>query len=329
MAKRLVLHVGDFKSGSTSIQVCLHRRGVVPQDQSLIYPGRAIGHYRLARAIRSGDEAAIARLSRPLVEEIRASDADVAILSAEHFQDMAPAMTRAWVESWLPELAGDVRVICYVRPHAGFILATYAEQVKLGVRDDEVDAFLDFILPLPRVQFAHRFGSWQREFPDFILRPVVPGLLSGGDVVRDFFEQVLDGPFTLEGEVRANSSLSLGDLALMRRFHRWLPLAGPALREMLALRLQDRLAHRPEPGARRPVFTEAQLDRVRAACGRDAARLDGMFFEGTPMSDALANAKSVPEAPAVEGRVTGRQARALAMLGPALLREAVQRGFRL
>ena len=134
MTSDLVIHLGDRKTGSTSIQKTLTDGLWTSGSRSLYYT--ANGHNGpLAHALATGANAdniqqRFTNLGRRIARH--AAKADVAVVSSEGFEDVSPKTLKMALEAYLPEYAGTVRLIAYVRPHGARVLSGYSEQIKRG-----------------------------------------------------------------------------------------------------------------------------------------------------------------------------------------------------
>ena len=102
MAKTLVLHIGDPKTGTSSIQeVLLHRLFDSPK-RSLTYPNQ-LNCFPLANAISDPDQTdeRAARWGRT-ANWLRDSEADVAVISAEQFFRVDPQALKATLQEFVP-----------------------------------------------------------------------------------------------------------------------------------------------------------------------------------------------------------------------------------
>lgn len=332
MADRLVVHIGDFKTGSTSIQRSLAQMRQQPGAQ-VFYPGQAPSHARLVRVIRSGRAGkGTQQRFRRLARDITRAPAPVAVLSAEHFQMVSPADLAAWLDRWLPDLAAEAQIICYVRPHAEFLISTWAEQTKLGVNHATLESFVPRFLGARAMTYHARFSAWQACFgARFSLRPMIRATLQNGDAVQDFFGQ-LDLPDLILPQVspQSNTSLPFEDVEFLRRFHRVLRNSArhrmkPQARNQLGNRLQAALQTSPLQQAHKITLTPAELDQVRGQCLADAQAMDAQFFDGSPLATALSGAdRLVAPRPDLHRAVRLRHLRALVRTAPRLSGLAVK-----
>lgn len=298
MIKELVLHLGDTKTGSTSIQKALVHRVCAAPGKSILYPS-SNNHVGLAKTLtqKRRFEERMPRFFR-VYEAFQDSDADYGIVSAEHFQFVNPAVLAEAIDAYWPALKDRLRLVAYVRPHAEKFLSTYAERAKLGSAPESQEAFFDSKAASGVFEYAKRFGAWRATFGDrFELRPFVRARMYKGDVIHDFFKYLLGSEeFTVGQVISANTSLTAGQLALLRETHAILnsrieDKKGPRFREargaigrILAEHIRANALGQDTGKLRLPA---ALADRMQDRYAADAAALDAAFFDGTPMSDAL------------------------------------------
>lgn len=316
MIKELVIHLGDTKTGSTSIQNALVRGVCQVPGKTLFYPTRS-NHVALAKTLTKKhrvDQRAD-RFNR-LKTAFMNSDADIGIVSAEHFQFVDPNVLNEAIEAHWPMFRDRLRLVAYVRPHADKLVSTYSERVKLGgAVKGGIEAFFDTNSAINVFRYAERFGRWRTVFGDrFILRPFVRSELYQGDAISDFLRTILgQEDFEITGEIEANTSLTLAQLALMREMHKVLNAAiksrkAPAYSEARAAvgRLTGEYIRRHKLGrnSTKLAIPRSMADAVRARYGADAAAVDAAFFTGTPMTDALAglDRKLVDQPQSLEAR---------------------------
>lgn len=311
MVERLIFHIGDRKSGTTSIQSALLRRIWECPTVRLIYPA-TFNHTGLAKAFLPKErarkpEALENRFTRVAEDIAKDPDADVAVISAEAFEDTDPQDLTAAIATHMPQWADRAEVIAYVRPHAERVVSSWAQQVKMGLTSGTLEEFHTGTLSRGRFFYAPRFGRWRDAFGDrFTLRPMVRSDLRKGDVVADFLHFALGGAdYTLQGEPLRNTALSLGDLALLHRVQTGM---GPNpdrerifhdIGDHLAAYLSGTPAKTPAgAGAARARMHRALAEQTAADYREDAQTLDAEFFDGTPMADALAAAVAAAPDPA-------------------------------
>ncbi len=292
MVKELIFHLGDRKTGSTAIQDALVRGDITCPTHRLFFPA-ATNHIPLAKTLSMPT---MAKERKPrftkVAKRIAAADADIAIISAEHFEVVDPVVLQQTIATFFPDLAGSVRLIAYVRPHADRLVSNYAEQIKLGQFDGTLDDFHTKRLAENPLNYIDRFTHWQQVFGDaFTLRPFVRSTLHGNDIVQDFAQFVLgDADFFVAPSPPSNPSMSVQDLAVMRAFHAELADL-PALDKFqiaTGKKMGQLMAAQPAPDSIKLKIHKTLADAVQTAYRADAQALDAAFFApDTPMQDAL------------------------------------------
>lgn len=287
--RRLLLHIGHHKTGSTTIQDALATGRVSVEGVKILYPS-LMAHNYLRKQI--DDYLASVKLPKgeigfPNLEEIshqlRDELYDVAILSAEEFEGAKPADVQKVLAKLMLPHVNDYKVVCYVRPHAGRIMSSYAEQLKLGLDVGTPDEFFEKTLANGRFQYHPKLSSWASTFGEnFVLRPMIRSELAGSSVLVDFLKTGLgaDCDITLTQESSSNEALSLEDLMVLKLVHRQLVNRGRNMHHRLGWNLSILLAGLTKQNGRgtKLVMHKELAEKVRAAYLRDAANLDAVFF---------------------------------------------------
>lgn len=349
MTPRLVIHLGDMKTGSTAIQSTLSKRAWECSSTRLIFPcGVSASHSSLAQSLQGqGNPDRIAALFNEIRLEMASELFDVAVISAEQFENVDPLALKAALERHLPEFNGSVQLIAYVRPHAERLASIYAERVKIGVFRGTLAELATIFEQRRSLYYRPRFAKWQAAWGEaFTLRPMIRDRLHKRDVVADFLKFALKTEdFSLRPTPDSNESVTLENLSVLRLMHLKLMQGATKAEEHQAI-LGRALARRMnEVGLRQG--TKVQLHRALAerlcnVYARDALALDRAYFDGTPMSDALAaapdKAVEVEQSIRVEDHFSEReralilplldQACALALADPKLLAERLRLEYR-
>ncbi|MEQ3670375.1 hypothetical protein [Pseudophaeobacter sp.] len=306
MVKELIVHLGDTKTGSTSIQKALASKAYEVPGTTVFYPAKT-HHNALARTLARKRYMAERkkRFSR-VNEALKSSNADFGVVSAEHFQFVDPESFAQSVREYWPDFQDRMRLVAYVRPHHEKLLSSFSERVKLGQVSGRFETFADEFLAGPLLDYLPRLQRWQDVFGDrFVVRPFVRNALHDQDVLADFFYTMLGHTdFTIAQDEASNSSLTLSQLALLRLVHRtvserrrannkkMMPVIFEA-RSALGRTVSEHInAQGLGVGDARLALPKALVTKVQQRYQADAAALDAQFFAdmGTPMSDALAAA---------------------------------------
>ena len=296
MAKSLLLHIGDPKTGSSSIQEVMRNRLWVSPDVKVAYPEQ-LNSFPLANAISDPKQAdqCEARYSK-LGEWLGMSDADAdeAVVSAEQFFRVDPQALLDTLMHYVPAYVPGLRIVAYVRPHASRFLSAFMQRTKAGMFQGDMETFFARSRGESLLYFAPRFDRWRAVFGDrFTLRPMIRSQLRDGDVVPDFLDLVVKGaPFTLRSTVQANPSLPLEYVTALRDIQTVLKrnTIQVGTRHAVGDHLGRALAAK-FPGAGTKLQLSAALyEEIAAQCLPDAQALDAAFFDAPLMTQALTDA---------------------------------------
>jgi hypothetical protein len=294
-AKSLVLHIGDPKTGTSSIQHVLRNSLWEASTISLAYPDQ-LNSFPLANALSDPKQAAQrdARFTK-LATWLASTDADVAVVSAEQFFRVDPQKLLDTLNEFVPDYVPTLRVVAYVRPHASRFLSAFMQRGKAGLYFGDADTFFKRTKAEKLLRFAPRFQRWRDTFGDrFTLRPMIRNHLRDGDVVSDFLNITLGGaPFKLAESVDANPSLPLEYLVGLRELQAVLKRNQIAngVRHAVGDYVGMTLARtHPHQGTKLQI-TQELYNKVKLYCQSDAEALDAVFFDGQPlMAQALKQA---------------------------------------
>jgi hypothetical protein len=304
MVSEIVFHLGDTKTGSTSIQRMLNRKAWTGGPRIFSYA--TTKSHDLARTLlRDTRPEARDRAWADLAQAMRRSDAQIGVVSSETFEFADPAEVARALDTHLAEWRGKMRFLSYVRPHAERVVSTYAEGCKIGRPMETPAAMQDWLMTHRRLIYTPRFADWRKTFgAAFTLRPMIRSELKDNDVVADFLDWLLPGQAVgITEEIAANEALSVAELAALRAFHggiREAAQVSPDVHRVFGWQVSNRINKARAPGERpeKPRLYAALAERLVTDYRADAAALDAAFFDGTPMTDALlaAPGKALPAA---------------------------------
>lgn len=296
MTKSLVIHLGDRKTGSTSIQEALYLKNWKCEDVSMIYPtlGRSNSNGLANTLISPDDSKRREKQFSTLSRRIAKSDADVAVISAEKFEVVDPVELKKAIVKHFPEHVDTVRLISYVRPHVDKLVSSYAERIKQGKYFGPLNEFSAQVVKNGRYVYYDRFSKYREVFGDqFVLRPMIRDQLTKSCVVHDFFDFALSGvPFELTMSPDSNSSLCLEDLAMLRELNLAIKENDAINSNKIAItwNFAQILIQMPRTKRSKLRAERMMIPALIETYKDDAKRVDEAFFDGTPLSDALAGA---------------------------------------
>lgn len=164
--KKLFLHIGCGKTGSSALQVWLHKNYETLLSLGVLYPktGRDI---KSDYQITSGNGV---KLSRDIIDnknldyvfEAFSSGVEKVLFSSENFQKFGEAELRFLKEKC--ESAGiDVCVLAFVRDVYDVVYSLYVQAVK---RNNYSKSFQDYVSGMKRLQQFEVVNLWGKFFPE-------------------------------------------------------------------------------------------------------------------------------------------------------------------
>lgn len=292
MVKEIVLHIGDTKAGSTAIQDTLVAKKYTSHMVNVFYPTKN-NHGGIARSfyIKSEFQERESRFSK-LAQAVNRSNADIAIISSELFENVDPEELKINLERFFPAYDNKIRVLAYVRPHAERLKSSFTEQVKNGFFTGTVDEFYEKKLKAGQFFYYDRFCRWRNCFgSNFYLRPFVRSLLIQGDVVSDFLSFVFRNKiFSIDAVSAGNEALSVQELSLLREFSFIYKSNAPALKRLRSFLGWNyaRIASTTEKLDKlKFALHKSVLKKIHDAYLEDAKKIDASFLNSNTLTDAL------------------------------------------
>ncbi|WP_299146556.1 hypothetical protein [uncultured Tateyamaria sp.] len=311
---RLILHVGDRKTGTTTIQHVLDARARNPEAYGgtfgVHYPlaGRnieqRITHVNLAHELLE-DKRFTPDLGgwADLSEELHSAQPPLTVISSEGFESVAPGVVAQALDTYIPK-GTEITLVAYIRPHADRIVASYAQNVKTGKYVLPLDTFARRSMRGRLGALHKRAAAWKSVFGDrYHVRPYARDLLMDRDVVADF----LVGQVGLDTAVMQNlppipdenPTPGVRVLELIRQLTQTMTKGGTDLppgadQRMLAPLRATLMGMYPDDPKLR--LTPDLATACRDACMDDAQAMDRDFCEGTAIFEGALH-RAVDNAP--------------------------------
>lgn len=229
MPKEVILHIGQAKTGTTSLQRRLARQRGRLLENGINYPNLVMNdfnHRCLAPAVFGGTnfpadvKLALGETGEEIVKTSKAQwkvlrqtfDQDLLILSGENFFYPLDGMAGARLK-WFISMGGyrSYRVLSYIRNPSDRYLSIVQERLKVvsGIMELRADPFMNVLTSYRKI-----FGS------DFHVRLYGHEQLIGADILKDFSDWVgTPGP-VIDTELKTdkpNISLSAEAMAVLAR----------------------------------------------------------------------------------------------------------------
>ncbi|MGB1213127.1 MAG: hypothetical protein ACPG4X_07145 [Pikeienuella sp.] len=256
-AKRVWLHIGVPKSGTSALQRYLGDHADALRAQGLTYlaPKRKKSGNDLAIALNRGRDS-LRKLSDDLCHQIETCPTDQAILSSEMFYGIEPSV----ILEALPALRGrDVQVLVYLRRQDKYLESKYIQKSKNGRFKGDIWKYLRKFNG-SGANFAAELAPWEAQDVTLVPRICEPGRLHGGSTVSDMLGLAgLPAPDAAAvAAAHENASPSAIRLEMMQILGR--------VEGLDTKRIQRRLAsdHPPAPGSKARMFGKADRLAVLA-----------------------------------------------------------------
>ena len=218
MKKKVFLHIGFHKTGSTSIQMFLFEHQEQLKHAGYLYPKSgmppgSLGQHSLAWDIRKGSQKSWHRL----LDEIQASDAPNVIISSEDFEQLNKQQC-----SEVLHLLDDfeIHIVVYIREPEKLLLSAYKGNVKAGRISQ---SFTDFSRQsIRRCDFPALIRKWRfvyRMNDHFIVRSFDQAIHHKG-LITDFLgivDSKLQQEFPNPDTFHANASPPNATIRVLRR----------------------------------------------------------------------------------------------------------------
>ncbi|WP_157374415.1 hypothetical protein [Salipiger sp. CCB-MM3] len=291
--KQLIIHIGDPKTGTTTIQSVLHN-GLVNCESKQILPWKKLNAIALANSLKPSGKDDRKEQFQSVKEWLSNGNGDIAIISSEFFSSIRPKVLHKALLNHLPEhIAENAKIIAYVRPHASRFIAAYIQRTKTGQFYGDVDDFLHSLQKNEPLTFSYakRFGRWKNQFGgNFSLKPFIRSELIDGDISKDFFSDVLDGaPFHTAGLVEANVSVTtkaLAGIRIVQENFKNLGLEAKS-RSLLGGALANHFLSERDNSGDKPKLDKNTAEKLVSSYLDDAKNLDNLFFDRPLMQEAL------------------------------------------
>lgn len=186
MKKRLLLHIGIGKTGTTSIQDMLLNNQARLAEHGVLYPKTGIvqfGHHGLAILDEQTFSAKTHALYQGLLKEIRNSSCHTVLISSENYSFMTAGYINDLANS-LQEF--EVKIVFYVREQIKLFASSYLEWLKVG-KEHQGSVKKFFELHKNSFDFARRIAPWEDAFgQENIMVRLFEKRIVGEDVCNDF-----------------------------------------------------------------------------------------------------------------------------------------------
>lgn len=238
-SKKVLIHVGFHKSGTTALQESLYLQREALLERGISYPNiKKKAHHRLAWALtqrawgwknRGGERTPVSVWERT-VKQINSSKAETVVLSSEFFSELKPEK----IEKIKRDISSrEVTILFTIRPLAKLLGSSYQQYLKYGTKAD-YESWLHSVLDEPGVSkvnptfwMRHMHGEvitkWAKVFGVENICVVVVDE-SKPELLFDAVNQILGVEKLLQPqETGSNRSLSVEEISLLLEINKLFP----------------------------------------------------------------------------------------------------------
>ena len=260
--KRIIVHVGPPKTGTSAIQHWLQENFSALRQQGIMYPAHGIddngvssGNFLSVMKMSTARNTYVPcyRLTKQLVDDFVSSNAETLLLSSEHFYYHLPALM-----SWLR----DATFVFYIRHPLASLESGYQQEVKRHMRVST------FFLP-ERMRFGALWyiADIAQEFSVKVAYRLYDSqLFEGGNLISDFVSLLGCGSHLPITNRRVNEGYCYESLELKRFFNQFIDID-------TASELDKWLQSKASQAFAFTLVTEADTARVQEHLKDDAAAL--------------------------------------------------------
>lgn len=192
--KKLLIHIGRHKSGTTSLQASLWENRDILINEGIYYPNnsrREFAHHLFAESLNPKNvrENGLQNILKSeyvtdLIKEIEETDHQNILLSSEAFQNCNPEHVKEVLKDY------DVSIVFYIREQVNYLESAYLQEVQATNYHDSIENFEINRFRADYYEFYHR---WVNSFgsQNITVRLFEKTSLYQGDIVHDFFNSFL------------------------------------------------------------------------------------------------------------------------------------------
>lgn len=215
MKRKVILHIGRHKSGTTALQEYLFDHKNWLFEQGFEYPDLFISekaHHGISREfLRYIVEHRDFDLTEQIIQDLQfalynqTSSHHTLIISSEGFQECDPFLIRRIFDSKI----FDVQIVCYFREQVSYAASSYAQIIHAQLEIHDLELYLE--------SFVADYYSFSKEWSDLFgnITAVLfdKNYLLNGNIIDDFFDRILSVTPPSVTEKDTNPSLTRRYLA--------------------------------------------------------------------------------------------------------------------
>lgn len=182
---KLILHIGQQKTGSTVLQNYLRKSQVSLQAEGFLYP-QSLGIHKQNKLLSEFDSLTPdGTLYKTFKNEIQESSNVHTVICSEENLFSIPEFKIERIYNFLSRLFDSIQIVAYLRKQDDHFLSIYQQSVR-GSETATIKEVLDKKINGPKYNYHAIISRWQKVFHNAEVTARAYGLLINNDIIDDF-----------------------------------------------------------------------------------------------------------------------------------------------
>jgi hypothetical protein len=291
--KKVILHIGRHKSGTSSLQNFLVRNRLLLEQHDYLYPQvgiSSVAHHEIANAFSQKNvlnHGAAAILESELIEAFRAelvtTTATSIIVSSEKFTACNPKLMKELFAGY------EVEVVIYLRDQLSYLASAYAQIVHADTITESIEDYYETFLSR-NIDYWKFIKRWESTFGDNVSVALFDRkALHEGDIIKDFlwrFTSIDIANQSVQALMKDhNPTLGASLLIYKLYLNRYLP--HPAVNKQHLYRQFSEMASDKKLSGKFKI-TQSIASKVIAHCNASNQKVAANYFDGKAVFSAKA-----------------------------------------
>ena len=231
---KVILHIGSFKTGTTSIQDTFFSNSEILVENNIVYPMNTKNHRWLAYwddGTRLANELGISKnqalnimdTGKIFLSTLVKSNYDRLFFISSEFLYTTPKNELSHLKEYLSELFGDVIILAYVRNPSDMLTSWVSESVKNG--GHTLASGMEKIEPYAALNYLYNYKD-VFGLEKMVVRRYGEEYFLNGSLFEDIFQSCFGKNIRVK-EIRSNMSLTLEALLVAEKVNSNFPINSP------------------------------------------------------------------------------------------------------
>lgn len=263
---KVVLHIGQQKTASTSLQKFWQKNRKSLRSQGVLYP-KSLGDMKQISLLRDYEKLSDSQssLHKKVIKEIEGSNCPTVLLSEENLYVCKPHI-REVIYKFLQDAFEEIEIVVFLRRQEEHIPSHYQQVVK-GKTHLSLDQWIDKILSVKTNYYKYDIvlSQWQELFADHKITMIPFNRVQSGSIHERSLELLEINEFSsFDFNIpRENKSWDQASVQLFQAVNSLAIKDKPVVTEKTRTNLRSYLLNRQGAHGAKLVLTQEQIDRIR------------------------------------------------------------------